>query len=153
MEIRRACREDIPRILELLSQVLEVHAKLRPDLFASGTTKYNQAQLEDMVNDDMNPIFVAEIDNEVVGYAFCQLRIPSGNMYPVRVLHLDDLCVDEKYRQQHIGQQLFKFVLEEAKRRGCYEITLNSWNGNEAATKFYEKMGLKTRSRILEYIL
>ena len=37
MEIRRAKKEDIARLLDLLSQVLEIHAKLRPDLFMSGT--------------------------------------------------------------------------------------------------------------------
>ena len=49
MEIRRAKKEDIARLSDLLSQVLEIHAKLRPDLFMSGTTKYNQEQLEEMI--------------------------------------------------------------------------------------------------------
>ena len=29
----------------------------------------------------------------------------------------------------------------EAKRLGCYEVTLNVWAGNTSAEKFYEKMG------------
>ena len=33
----------------------------------------------------------------------------------------------------------------EAKRLGCYEVTLNVWSGNTPAEKFYEKMGLKTK--------
>ena len=40
MYIRRAIEKDIDRILELLSQVLEVHANARPDIFISGKTKY-----------------------------------------------------------------------------------------------------------------
>ena len=56
MEIRRAKKEDIARLLELLSQVLEIHAKLRPDLFMSGTTKYGKEQLDGMINDDAKPI-------------------------------------------------------------------------------------------------
>ena len=31
----------------------------------------------------------------------------------------------------------------EAKRLGCYEVTLNVWAGNTSAEKFYEKMGFK----------
>ena len=41
----------------------------------------------------------------------------------------------------------------EAKRLGCYELTLNEWAGNTSAEKFYEKMGLKTKERQMEYIL
>ena len=42
MKIRKAQIKDIGRIIELLSQVLELHAKLRPDIFVSGTTKYTE---------------------------------------------------------------------------------------------------------------
>ena len=75
--IRRALDNDIPQIVDLLGQVLEIHAKIRPDIF--------------------------------------------------------------------------NYLKEEAKRLGYEEITLNSWEGNEAANAFYKKMGLKVRSSILEY--
>ena len=39
------------------------------------------------------------------------------------------------------------------KRMGCYEVTLNVWAGNTSAEKFYEKMGMKTKERQMEYIL
>lgn len=40
IEIRRAEEKDIKKVMDLLSQVLEIHAKIRPDVFVSGTTKY-----------------------------------------------------------------------------------------------------------------
>ena len=40
MMIRDAKEKDIPRILELLKQVLQIHADIRPDIFIPGTTKY-----------------------------------------------------------------------------------------------------------------
>ena len=106
-----------------------------------------------MLKDETKPIFVATIDHYVVVYAMCQIRIPTKNMYPVKIFHLDDLCVDEKYRRQGIGEALYNKVVEVAKENDCHEITLNAWPGNEAALKFYEKMGLKTRSIILEQII
>ena len=39
MKIRNAEERDIPRILQLLGQVLQIHAELRPDIFLPGTTK------------------------------------------------------------------------------------------------------------------
>ena len=77
----------------------------------------------------------------------------SNNMVPFTSLFIDDLCVDAKIRGQHVGESLFEYVKGEAKRLGCYEVTLNVWAGNTSAEKFYEKMGLKTKERQMEYIL
>lgn len=156
MNIRRAGEKDIPRLIELLQQVLDIHAKIRPDIFISGTTKYTNDELLQMILDDRNPIYVAVNEKDLcMGYAFCQLREQpfSNNMVPFTSLFIDDLCVDQSLRGQHIGESLFEFVKAEAKRLGCYEVTLNVWAGNTSAEHFYEKMGMKTKERQMEYIL
>ena len=152
MVIRRAKQEDIGRLLDLLSEILEIHAKLRPDLFASGTTKYSRIQLEAMVRDDTKPIYVAEMGGYVVGYAMCQIRMPSSNMYPVKIFHLDDLCVDEAARGRHIGKTLFEYVKGYAREKGCHNITLHAWECNPAAMAFYRSLGLKTQYTCFELI-
>ena len=156
MNIRRADKKDIPRLLELLQQVLEIHAKIRPDIFISGTTKYTNEEWEELIRDDTKPIYVAADENDrCVGYAFCQIKNQpfSNNMVPFTSLFIDDLCVDATTRGQHVGQSLFEFVKGEAKRLGCYEVTLNVWTGNPAAENFYEKLGMKTKERQMEFIL
>ncbi len=156
IQIRRAVDKDIPRLHELLGQVLQIHAEIRPDIFISGTTKYTDEELREMIRNEEKPIYVAADEQDVcVGYAFCQLRQQpfSNNMVPFQSLFIDDLCVDEKMRGQHVGESLFAFAKEEAKRLGCYEVTLNVWEGNTSAEKFYEKMGMKTKERQMEYIL
>lgn len=156
MNIRRAHEKDIPRLIELLQQVLKIHAKIRPDVFISGTTKYTNDELIQMIKDDANPIYVAVDDSDLcLGYAFCQLREQpfSNNMIPFKSLFIDDLCVDETVRGQHVGESLFEFVKSEAKKLGCYEVTLNVWSGNTSAESFYEKMGMRTKERQMEYIL
>ena len=45
MKIRKAEKKDIPRILALLGQVLQIHAEIRPDIFIPGTTKYTPCEL------------------------------------------------------------------------------------------------------------
>ena len=59
MNIRRAEEKDIPRIIELLKQVLQIHADIRPDIFISGTTKYTTDELVKMINDDKKPTYIA----------------------------------------------------------------------------------------------
>ena len=38
VEIRKAQKSDMKKIMILLNEVLELHAKIRPDIFISGTT-------------------------------------------------------------------------------------------------------------------
>ena len=156
MNIRKAKEKDIPRIMELLGQVLQIHADIRPDIFIPGTTKYTVDELTKLLKNEKKPIYVA-VDKEDVclGYAFCQLKEQpfSGNMVQFKSLFIDDLCVDKQARGQHIGERLFEYVKQEAKKMECYEVTLNVWDGKTSAEKFYEKMGMKTKERQMEYIL
>ena len=156
MIIRKAEEKDIPRIMELLGQVLQIHVDIRPDIFIPGTTKYTVAELTELLKNEEKPIYVAVNEADVcVGYAFCQLQEQpfSNNMVPFKSLFIDDLCVDQQVRGQHIGERLFEFIKNEARKINCYEVTLNVWNGNTAAEKFYEKIGMKTKERQMEYIL
>lgn len=156
MKIRKAEERDIPQIMELLGQVLQIHADIRPDIFIPNTTKYTNAELIDMLKEETKPIYVAVDENDrCLGYAFCQLKKQpfSNNMVQFTSLFIDDLCIDKNTRGQHVGRTLFEYVKSEAKKLGCYEVTLNVWEGNTSAEKFYEKMGMKTKERQMEYIL
>lgn len=155
MYIRRAKNIDIPKINDLLRQVCLVHHNGRPDLFKSGSGKYTDNQLVEMISDDEKPIFVAvDEQNNVLGYAFCifEQHINNNILTDVKTLYIDDLCVDESVRGQHIGKQLYDYAVAFAKENGCYNLTLNVWNCNESAMKFYEKCGLKPQKTHLETI-
>ncbi len=156
MRIRNAERKDAAGVLALLSQVLELHAAIRPDIFIAGTTKYTEDELNSIFLDEARRTYVAVDENErVLGYAICILKEQpfSNNMVPFTSLFIDDLCVDEAARGQHIGKALFDYVKEQAKALGCYEVTLNVWEGNDGARAFYDRMGMKPKETQLEYIL
>lgn len=156
MKIRRAEEKDIPRIDALLSQVLEIHAALRPDLFVSGTRKYTDEELKGILKDENTPVFAAVDENDVLaGYAFCVMNDYSGsnNMQPVRSLYIDDLCVDENARGSHVGKSLYEYVMAYAKEQGCYSVTLNVWEGNDSARAFYDRMGFGIQKTVMEKIL
>lgn len=153
--VRRAEEKDTDKTMKLLSEVLELHAKLRPDIFISGKTKYTREELHGIFTNEETPVFVAADDNdEVAGYAFCVIRQPpfSTNMKPVKTLYIDDLCVDENCRGQHVGTILFEHVKQFAKFVGCYDVTLNVWEGNNAR-EFYDKMGMFVKETQMEIIL
>ena len=152
--IRRAEKKDIPQIEKLLYQVNNIHAEGRPDLFKKDYKKYPEQELEEILLQEERPVFAAVDGETLLGYAFCVFQQPQGNnMQPVRTLYIDDLCVDEKNRGQHVGKQLYDYVLEYAKNNGCYNVTLNVWACNESARRFYDKCGLRVQKTGLEIIL
>lgn len=150
--VRRAQERDMDKILTLLGEVLELHAKIRPDLFIPGTTKYTREELLKIISDDETPVFVADDGGDVAGYAFCVIKQPSfsTNMTNVKTLYIDDLCVDENIRGKHIGTLLFDHVKEQARELGCQYVTLNVWEGNDNARRFYDKMGMSVRETMME---
>ena len=156
MIIRRACTEDMSGINKLLKQVLMVHHNGRPDLFKADVKKYTDEELAAIISDDTKPIFVAaDEDGTVMGYAFCvyQQYVNNNILTDVKTLYIDDLCVDEDLRGQHVGKQLYNYVIAFAKEREFYNVTLNVWSCNEGAMKFYEKCGLKPQKIGMEVIL
>ena len=155
MKIRRAEENDVEKIKDLLSQVLAVHHNGRPDLFKAGCRKYTDPELLNLIKDNDRPIFVAEENGAVSGYAFCVIIQHKNDniLTDIKTLYIDDLCVDKEIRGKHIGKALYDYVLNYAKEIGCYNVTLNVWACNKDAIKFYEKCGLKPQKIGMEKIL
>ena len=156
MKIRRAEERDIEELNRLLYQVLTVHHKGRPDLFRENAKKYTDEELIKIIHDDSAPVFVAENeDGSISGYAFCIFiqHLNHNILTDIKTLYIDDLCVDETARGNHIGTKLYEYVLAFAKSQGCYNLTLNVWDCNESARRFYGKCGLVPQKTGMEMVL
>lgn len=156
MTIRNARESDIPRLGELLCQVLGVHHTGRPDIFKAAARKYTDEELAHILRDENTPVFVAEDEAKgVLGYAFCIFMQNKDHniLTDIKTLYIDDLCVDENARGTGVGRALYEHVLTFAKAAGCYNITLNVWACNESAMRFYERLGLLPQKTYLETIL
>ncbi len=156
LNVRHATNEDIPAILNLLVQVDMVHHNGRPDIFKGPTTKYNAYQLKEIISTVETPVFVCVDENgTVMGHAFCihKQELNDNVLTDIKTLYIDDICVDENHRRKGVGEALYKYVVEYAKENNYYNITLNVWNCNPGAMKFYEAMGLKPLKVCMEQIL
>ena len=155
MEIRFAKGQDVPGIIKLLRQAGKVCHEGRPDLFRNHGQKYGPSQVMDLLGKIDTPIFVAVEGDKVLGYGFCMMKEYRND--PViadhTTLYIDDLCVDETCRGQHIGTAIYEEICRYAKMRRCYNVTLNVWSCNESAMKFYEAQGLKPQKVGMENIL
>ncbi len=156
LNVRKAEKSDIPKLLDLLVQVDMVHHNGRPDIFKGPATKYNAEELEAIIADNSTPVFVcADNNGEVLGHAFCVHKQITNDsvLTDIKTLYIDDICVDENARGKHVGKALYDYVIDYAKSCGCYNVTLNVWSCNPSALKFYEKMGLVPQKIGMEKIL
>jgi ribosomal protein S18 acetylase RimI-like enzyme len=97
------------------------------------------------------PYFVvAEIDGQVIGYAF------ATSHYAGRLVHLVRIAVLPQYRGQSIGVRLLADVVEFARVRGADLMTLNTQSYNIDAQRLYEWFGFRRtgeRQAILRFDL
>ena len=150
--VRKADIRDIESLMELLHQVDMVHHDLRPDLFKPYTTKYDEQELEALLDDESKPIFVCVDDGMVLGHAFCMTTEVRSDklLQDIKTLYIDDICVDEKFRGRHVGKALYEHVRDYALSIGCNNMTLNVWEGNLPAESFYRNMGMKVQKTTME---
>lgn len=155
MQIRFAEIQDVPGILSLLQQIGQLHHQLRPDIFRVDAQKYGASQVIAMLNKPAAPIFVAVEGDQVLGSCMCTIKKHEKDplIADYTELYIGDLCVDEHFRGQHIGQQLYETACRYAKQRGCYSVTLNVWDCNKDAMAFYDHVGLKPLKIGMEQIL
>lgn len=154
--IRRAAEKDIQDVLKLLVQVNMVHHHGRPDLFKGPTTKYSAGELEKLFQDETRPVFVYDDGTgHILGHAFCVHKQEIGDriLTDVKTLYIDDICVDENARGEHIGSKLYQHVIRYAKEHGFYNVTLNVWSCNPTAQRFYDACGMKPQKVGMEVLL
>ena len=155
LTVRKATNDDIPVIMDLLHQVCMVHHNGRPDLFKGPAAKYTAEELNSILKNADTPVFVCTDENgRILGHGFCIMQHSGGRlMVEHTTLYIDDICVDETARGQGVGRALYEYILDYARKEGCYNVTLNVWNCNPGAMAFYEKLGLAPYKVGMEKIL
>ena len=68
MRIRKAEEKGIPRIMDLLGQVLEIHADIRPDIFIPGITKYTVTELAELLKQEDLQKALENLYEFMIGY-------------------------------------------------------------------------------------
>jgi ribosomal protein S18 acetylase RimI-like enzyme len=54
---------------------------------------------------------------------------------------IEAVRVDEAYRQRGLGEAMFGWAIEEARRRGCALVQLTTDKKRDQALRFYERLG------------
>jgi GNAT superfamily N-acetyltransferase len=85
--------------------------------------------------------FIGKIGDKPVSYIIYFFTYSSFLALPT--LFLEDIFVLKDYRRQGVGQKMFEYLKETAKREGCGRIEFTVLKWNKSAQEFYEKNGAK----------
>ncbi len=131
INIRRAVKEDCPRLLELIYE-LAVFEKA-PEAVSVTLKHFEESGFGE------NPVywaFVAEADGIVQGFALYYIRYST---WKGQRMYLEDILVTEKMRGKGLGTLLFNRLLEEAKEKKFAGMVWQVLDWNEPAINFYKK--------------
>lgn len=147
--IRNIRKSDYQAIDRLLLQLHQVHIEGRPELFLPLEHFMSEESFNNLIQDEEMITILAEKNFKVVGCCFVSLLSHSG-MVRMRTAYIDQLVVDEKYRQRGIGKRLFRFAEKRAKELGAKRIDLMVWGHNRIAIQAYEAYGMTPQMYIYE---
>ena len=131
ISIRRAVREDCPRLLELIRELAE----------------YERAPQEVTVTLDHftksgfgpQPVwwaFVVTVDGRVEGFALWYVRYST---WKGQRMYLEDLIVTQAMRGRGLGKLLFDRLIEEMREQNYTGMAWQVLDWNEPAINFYKK--------------
>lgn len=96
-----------------------------------------------------NFIYVYELDNKII--ASVKLIIETKFIFNISyVAHIEDIIVDDKYRNLGIGKKLINKCIEESKKHNCYKIICGCSENNKS---FYIKCGLENRGYFMSKLI
>ena len=90
-------------------------------------------------------IFVAELDGEIAGAV--SLWIGPRLNWTTPEAWIPDLYVDPAFRRRGAGRALLAACADEARRRGCHRLRLESGHHRAEAHRLYEDFGFEHYAR------
>ncbi|MBS1491966.1 MAG: GNAT family N-acetyltransferase [Bacteroidetes bacterium] len=137
MIFRKAIREDLPSIIEMLAN----------DFLGATREKFElplpQSYYDffELINSDSyQELTVAEIDGEVIGTM--QLTfLPNLNFGGSMRLQIESVRVRDSLTGKGIGTKMMEYAIEKAKEKKCRIVQLTTDKRRKDAHRFYEKLG------------
>ncbi len=106
----------------------------------------------DKINGISGVCFVAEIDNQIIGFAIAgKKEVPSYRL--VKVVELENIFVKKEYRSNGVGKKLMEAFLNWAKELGVDKVAVNVFALNDGAISFYKREGFLPQDLTLEKYL
>ncbi|QCX00386.1 GNAT family N-acetyltransferase [Aggregatimonas sangjinii] len=138
MNIRKARKEDVPLLVEMIAN--DPLGRLRENYIVPLPDEYYHA-FQNISSDPNQELVVVENENGIVigtlQLSFIQYLTYRGGIRA----QIEAVRVYETYRGQGIGQMLFEWAIQRAKDKGAHVVQLTTDKKRPDAQKFYERLG------------
>lgn len=136
-----ASKSDLTALINLLNQLFTQDIEFVPDF------EKQKRGLELIINDNrIGEILVLKIDEKIVGMVSLLYSISTALGGKVAIV--EDMIIDQEYRNNGFGRALFSRAIDYSKENGCLRLTLLTDFDNHGAIKFYESFGF-TKSEMI----
>ena len=131
IKIRKAVREDVPRIMELVKE-LAIYERAPKEV----TVSQEHFEKSGFGSRPVWWAFVAEVDGSVEGFALWYIRFST---WKGQRMYLEDFYVTQEMRGKGLGKLLFDKLIREAQRKNFQGIMWQVLEWNDSAINFYKK--------------
>lgn len=153
MNIREANLDDKDQIAILFSDENDYHYNLQPEVFnnLSESEILPENWLEDILKNDAQFFFVAELETQLVGLIYFTIhQDPDDPLYKQKNwIYIDEMTVLKAHRGKGIGKELLGIVKNFAKQTKAEAIRLDVWENNKDAIDFYSANGFHTKKYVM----
>lgn len=147
--VRPGTEQDYEAVEGIMKQVHHMHVAWRPDIYRNMDPVLPYAMYQEHLAEQQ--VIVAEAAGQVAGVViYVTHRISGGPMQKRKVLFVDSMAVEERYRGQGIGHKLFDYVRQLCRKQQYDGLELQVNARNAAARAMYEKYGFTEKSINME---
>ncbi|WP_226294366.1 GNAT family N-acetyltransferase [Aquimarina algicola] len=141
MIIRTASIEDLPILLDFEQKIIEVERPMDPTI--KQNEKINYYDIGAYITDSNTEVVVAEIDGEIVGSGYGQVRDRKRFFFPQKKGYIGFMYVKDEHRGKGISQAIIKYLCHWFQENNLHEIRLTVYEKNPKAIRAYEKAGFE----------
>ena len=144
MNIRKATPDDSLILSNLCMDVQKLHSDAHPEVFKSPQSEdFAKDFFEKILINDTSFVFIAEENEEALGYVFCNLveRPESAILFARRHLMIEQISVRPQAQGRGVGSKLMNQVEATAREMNVPMVQLGSWDFNANAHGFFERLG------------
>lgn len=140
MKFRAATQDDLHAVVEMLADdVLGAQRERLEDPLPSAYTEAFEA----IERQPGNQVIVAVDDNDnVIGCLQLTLTPGLARLGMTRAT-IEGVRIARDHRNTGLGEELFRFAIDEARRAGCGLVQLTTDRARPDAHRFYERLGFE----------
>lgn len=119
---------------------LEAVARIEEKVFS---TPWSKESFEQFLKDPCYQLWVALVEEKIVGYCVAQLVPPEAEIH--------NIAVDTGYWRQGVASKMLKYFLNSMRQDNVEEVFLMLRKSNLAAQKLYQKFGFSLKGERSNY--